>query len=236
MIKAPSMEAEATSTTKLVDVLRFLLDRASSDLDALEQQRDGTRRVYEKAELDAAVEAAREECAKLANVHAASYLADCIRSLNVTGALDRLIAQSKKDVRVLQELVEDYQKAVDSTGRHHLISPENVRTRFDALNAGVYLTAICAICSYCDPKSWTHCPLDSTGRMHIDKTGSTYNCTSVKLRALTPADAQVALDRALAQARGQAQQEMRDAGFVHPNDAAQQLDSYLAAHPRLEGK
>jgi guanosine-3',5'-bis(diphosphate) 3'-pyrophosphohydrolase len=35
----------------------------------------------------------------------------------------------------LQALIEDYQKAVDGSGQHHLIAPENVKARFDELRA-----------------------------------------------------------------------------------------------------
>jgi guanosine-3',5'-bis(diphosphate) 3'-pyrophosphohydrolase len=39
------------------------------------------------------------------------------------------------DKEVLQALIEDYQKAVDGSGQHHLIAPENVKARFDELRA-----------------------------------------------------------------------------------------------------
>jgi regulator of replication initiation timing len=39
------------------------------------------------------------------------------------------------DQKVLQALIEDYQKAVDGSGRHHLIAPENVKARFDEVTA-----------------------------------------------------------------------------------------------------
>jgi hypothetical protein len=50
------------------------------------------------------------------------------------GAASLPVGEStRNDVKVLQELVEDYQKAVDGSGQHHLIAPEQVADRFRAL-------------------------------------------------------------------------------------------------------
>lgn len=58
---------------------------------------------YTQAELNAAVEAAREECARVASSmsvdeHSPTRIAKAIRALNVTGALDRLEQQWKAKI------------------------------------------------------------------------------------------------------------------------------------------
>jgi hypothetical protein len=58
-----------------------------------------------------------------------------VHDSNASPLHDSEVLQLRNDKRVLQALVEDFQKAVDSSGRHHLISPENVNHRMENLCA-----------------------------------------------------------------------------------------------------